>query len=127
MPGISKSKEAMFFECFYYSIGLHIMNNILQIDELCEKSLMFIPARDLGENDDDEDELEGGSIEIKLADLDKDQYDQFVIQLIHFSNNEGAFLISYIETYSNIQEITVEFKSNFKENLDTCVKQCWGK
>jgi len=120
MPGISKSKQVMFFECFYYFLGIDVMNNFLQINQLCESSSMYI-------YDYDDYDTSGGSIEIKLADLDKDQYVHFVCKLIDFSNNEGSDLISYIETNSFNQEISVEFKSNFEENLKNCVKQCWGK
>jgi len=62
-----------------------------------------------------------------LADLDKDQYVHFASKLLNFANNEGALLIRHIETFSIIQEIRVDFKPNFEENLDNCVKQCWGK
>jgi len=127
MPGINKSEEAKFFEYFYYSIGIHVMNNILQIDELCEKSFMFIPASALLDDGDELDENSGGSIEIKLADLDKDQYNHFVSKFLDFANHEGTCLISDVETFSIIQEINVEFKPNFEENLKKCVKQSWGK
>jgi len=121
MPGINKSEEAKFFEYFYYSIGIHVMNNILQIDELCEKSILFI------DNENEPDEYYGVSIEIKLADLDKDQYNHFVTKFLDFAQNEGTCLISDVETFSIIQEINVDFKPNFEENLKNCVKQSWGK
>lgn len=128
MPGISKSNETKFFEYLYCATGKHVLDNILQIDELSEKSLMiFINQDELSDDENDGEEVSCGSLEIKLADLDKDHFVQFASEVINFSNTEGAVLIKDMEIYSSIQELHLNLKSGFEENLQKCVTKCWGK
>jgi hypothetical protein len=119
MPGISKSNKTKFFECFYFSKGKHVMDNIVEINELVERSSLHYLIFNVNQPDDVD-----VSLNINMASSDDNQIADLTKELDQFANDKGKNIIEFVETFYIMKEIHVRLTQNFEKNLIECLQKC---
>jgi hypothetical protein len=119
MPGISKSNETKFFECFFSAKGKNVIENILEINELVQKSSLQYLIFNVNQPDDVD-----VSLNINMASSNDDQMLELSNELHDFADDKGVNIIYFIETFYTEREIHVRLTQNFEHYLIECSQKC---